>query len=138
MEDGRTVLHLAAEWCLDSEPLEHLFSYGCLELINKQDQYGWTALHYASIARNSAVNPKPFSKVVSLIRNGADTKTKGKENPRNIYDQPEGTFTANELLRFARPARLDLMLQVLRKSGIDHTLEADADIFYDAQEVASY
>ena len=138
MEVGLTVLHLAAEWCSNFEPLEYLYSHGCQGLINKQDQWGWTALQYAAIARNSAESPTPFLKVVSLLRNGADAELKGSKNFRNHYDQPAGTFTANQLLRFARPARFDLLMQVFRKSSMDVDLEVDENPFYDAQEIASF
>lgn len=114
LEDGRTVLHLAAEWCSGFEPLEYLYLHGCQEAINKRDQWGWTALHYATIARNSAIHPTPFTKVVSLLRNGADASLSGSKSLQNHYDQPDGTFTAYELLKFARPARFEQLMQVFR------------------------
>jgi hypothetical protein len=119
MDDGRTALHLAAELCVDSEPLEYLYSHGCQRFINKQDQWGWTALHYATIARNSAVTLTPFLKVVSLVRNGANITLEASQNSQTFYDQPEKPFTSTELLKFARPTRFDMLLQVLSKAGID-------------------
>ena len=136
MDDGRTTLHLAAQWCLDSKPLEYLYSVGCRNLINKQDRWGWTALHYAAIARNSALSSAPYSKVVSLLREKADVKIEGGENPRNHYDQPGGTFTPYELLSFARPSRFKLLMQILQLQDQDYAVKGRIvdEVFYDAQE----
>ncbi|KAI9889930.1 MAG: hypothetical protein M1814_004653 [Vezdaea aestivalis] len=131
-DDGRTALHLAAEWCVDSKPLEYLYSIGCRS-INKQDRWGWTALHYAVIARNSAVSTDPFSKAVSLFRNGVDVACRGTTNPTNHYCQPDEDFTASQLLDFARPQRYNLYVDILEGLGICVESEA-GDVFYDAEE----
>ena len=135
MDDGRTALHLAAEWCLDGMPLEYLLSVGCKEFIDKQDQWGWTALHYAAISRNSAISSKPFSKVKSLLRSDADISIVGRRNPRNHYPQPERQFNPLSLLEVARPSRYDLLLSVLRKGGISVEFQEADDEFWDAPEM---
>lgn len=134
VDDGRTALHLAAQWCLDSEPLDYLYSVGCRNLINKQDRWGWTALHYAVIARNSALSSAPFSKVVSLLREKADVNIKGGRNPYNHYDQPGDLFTPFQLLSFARPSRFELLMQVLQGQGYAVKSRIASEIFYDTQE----
>ena len=118
MDDGRTALHFAAQWCLNSEPLEYLYSVGSQNLVNKQDCWGWTPLHYAAIARNSAVSTNPFSKVVSLLQKKAGAKILGGQNPCIYYDQPEERFTPFELLSFARPERYMLLITVLEGQGL--------------------
>ena len=137
MDDGRTSLHLAAEWCANDKPLEYLCSIGCKEHINKQDRWGWTPLHYATISRNSAVSSQPFSKVVSLARNGGNMYLRGEWNPLNHYDQPHGEFTPGELLSFARPSRFDMLRDVLRASNIDIDQRRDESTVHNPQGLTS-
>lgn len=137
MNEGLTALHLASEWCIDSQPLQYLCSTKCGQLINKQDQWGWTPLHYALIARNSAVSDAPFSKAIMLVQNGANMSITGGNNPHNHYHQPNGSFTPLELLKFARPARFDLLVDTFTTVGIEIAPGLYEDMFHDAKEYMS-
>ncbi|KAH5605777.1 hypothetical protein HBI20_070000 [Parastagonospora nodorum] len=53
LADGRTVLHLAAHHCQEDDALSYLLETGCAKDIDRQDQWGWTPLHYAVLARLS-------------------------------------------------------------------------------------
>ncbi|KIW22586.1 uncharacterized protein PV07_10869 [Cladophialophora immunda] len=77
MDDGRTALHLASDWCVDSEPHQYLCTTDCRRFINSQDHWGWTPLHHALIARNSAESHAPYSKAIMLIQNGAMMNIEG-------------------------------------------------------------
>lgn len=117
MDDGRSALHLASANCVDTGALQYLLAVGCREHINRQDQCGWTPLHYATAARKSSEGHAPYLNAVTLLREGADSSLKGSANPIYIYDQPDDKFTAFELLSHVRPARSLLLLEVLEKAG---------------------
>ena len=129
LEDGRTSLHFAAEMCTGSKTLEFLFANGCKAYLNRQDQWGWTPLHYAAVSRRSAecLLP-PYENVVMFLREGADYTLQGMSNAAFIYDQPAEAFTAFELLRHIRPARFLLLEQVLKEAGIEILLEKEENI----------
>ncbi|OQV02318.1 Ankyrin repeat-containing protein [Cladophialophora immunda] len=134
MDDGRTALHLASDWCVDSEPHQYLCTTDCRRFINSQDHWGWTPLHHALIARNSAESHAPYSKAIMLIQNGAMMNIEGGNNPRNHYPQPQGKFTALQLLRFARPFRCDMFLDSCASANIRIDPEMAEDRFHDCDE----
>ncbi|OCK95014.1 ankyrin [Cenococcum geophilum 1.58] len=137
LADGRTVLHLAAHHCQDDETLSYLLATGCAADINRQDQWGWTPLHYAVLARTSADGPRPYSKAIMLIRNGADPSIKGRMNPGSSYQYYSEEFTGLELLEYVRYTRFELFMNVLNSSGIEIGSSANTDAFYDAEEYHS-
>lgn len=79
--DGQTVLHLAAQYCLDSEALTHLLATSCVAEINRQDQWGWTPLHYAVMSRDSAKGPTPYAKCCFASSKGGRSKHPRSSKP---------------------------------------------------------
>lgn len=127
-DDGRTALHLATMTHTSLRTLEYLCADSCSGYINRQDQWGWTPLHYAVVSRSSSEGAAPYSNVVALLRKGADPMIKGSSNFKYIYDQPTGSFTAFDLLRHVRPARFQLLVEVLQHAGIGIQAERDDNI----------
>ena len=118
MDDGRTALHLATMTHTSFGTLEYLCADRCSDYINRQDQWGWTPLHYSVVSRSSSEGAAPYSNAVALLRKGADPMIKASSNSMYIYDQPTGSFTAFEILRHVRPARFQLLVEVLQHAGI--------------------
>ncbi|KAF2661691.1 hypothetical protein K491DRAFT_710532 [Lophiostoma macrostomum CBS 122681] len=118
LDDGSTALHLAAQICINPDVLDYLCDNGCEAFINRADQFGWTPLHYAVMARSSAQGDAPFAKVGRLLQRGADAEIRVVENALSLYDQPSSPSTALELLRYARPERFDLLVGTLTGLGL--------------------
>lgn len=124
-DDGRTALHLATMTHTSYGTLEYLYADRCSDYINRRDQWGWTSLHYAVVSRSSSEGAAPHSNTVALLRKGADPMIKASSNSMYIYEQPTGAFTAFEILRHVRPARFQLLVEVLQHAGI--AIEAERE-----------
>jgi ankyrin repeat protein len=99
-DDGRSPLHLAAELAEDVEVLEYLCTQGCLDDLDRQDEWGWTPLHFAIIAAHLRRGPDVFGKARFLLSKGADFKIKGRV--RRIFypgKMPSEEFTPVEMCR---------------------------------------
>lgn len=134
LADGRTVLHLTAHHCQEDDALSYLLETGCATDIDRQDQWGWTPLHYAVLALTSAEGPRPYSTAAMLIRDGADLNIKGRKNPGSSYEFHSEEFTGPELLKHVRYKRFELLLDVLDAAGVEIGSVRHTDAFYDAEE----
>ena len=133
--DGQTVLHLAAQYCSDSEALTHLLTTPCVADINRQDRWGWTPLHYTVMLRNSAEGPTPYANAVLFLQYGADPNIRGRANPGSPYQCPSDDFTCFELLEHNRHTRFELLVEILTSARIEITGVADVmNQFYDVDE----
>lgn len=133
MHDGRTLLHMAAEMAIEPGLISFLISSGFRQYIDKQDQWGWTPLHYAVIAAYYGHHPYPFEKAASLLSEGARTDLKGLERPYLYSLQLPGAFTVLELGAALKPSILNGLIQVLRQCGRKFPPEFDEDPFVDAE-----
>lgn len=78
-EDGKTALHHAASYSSKVDTLKHLYeTYGLTE-VNRQDQYGWTPLHYAIGSAYYKKDGHRCEKVRYLLKMGADPYIKSPE-----------------------------------------------------------
>lgn len=133
MFGGQTVLHIVAQSCSGSQALSYLLPMFCVEDINTQDRWGWTPLHYTVTSPTSAEGPTPYANAVLLIQSGADPSIRGRANPGNVYRYPADEFTCFELLEHNRCARLELLVNTLKDTGIHvDGVTGAADDFHDA------
>ncbi|KAL8711276.1 MAG: hypothetical protein Q9225_007138 [Loekoesia sp. 1 TL-2023] len=133
--DGQTVLHLAAQYCSDSEVLTHLLTTPCVADINRQDRWGWTPLHYTVMSRHSAEGPTPYANAVLFLQRGADSTIRGRAHPGSPYQSSSDDFTCFELLEHNRYTRFELLVDTLKNAGIEITGVTDAtNEFYDVGE----
>ena len=134
MDNGKSALHVSARLSASCDALEYLCAVGCSGYINRQDQWGWTPLHYAVASRNSAevtISHTPYAKVLMLLQKGANPTIRSSQNAMKIYGPLLGSFTAYEFLRQVRPARFKMLVEVLRHAGIKIGDEEEEDVFYE-------
>jgi Ankyrin repeats (3 copies) len=135
-EDGKTALHWAAEMCYDVGVIEYLCTGSDIASLNRQDQCGWTPLHYAVTSQKFGYKGKAYEKVSYLLTHGADPRIKGRAQPvltpRHLNDL---SFTPFELSKIWELDLTQQLGQELKKLGIEVS-EADeeADEFHDALE----
>jgi len=127
--DGRTFLHMAAELSIEPGVITFLLDTRCEQYIDKQDQWGWTPLHYAIIAEYYDRYASPFEKVEALIQRGARTDVKARYMPHVCPTEFDGEITALELSASLKPSILNGFVQVLKANGRDVPLEFDEEPF---------
>jgi len=132
LEDGRSSLHLAAEWSSRSEVLEYLCQVECLDHINRQDKWGWTPLHYCVLSEFLGSCSTPFTKIGALLRNGADPEIKAYQMPFPFGKKLPATFTSLELSMHLQPSVSNSFIKVLKDAGVTVAPEMDEDPFQDA------
>jgi hypothetical protein len=138
--NGRNALHMAAEMGFDAEALMHLYSNHGIKELNRQDQWGWTPLHYA--VASSSYQHRNCAKVRFLLKNGADPHLKGANtfrrdyHPSEIYSEPispleyAGTLMSHIYRRFSDDMKATGTWP-LTKEG------EEVDIFFDTYEDTS-
>ena len=134
MNDGRTFLHLAAEMATEPGVIQFLIESGCSKYIDKQDNWGWTPLHYAILSEFHSRSNSPFGMVSFLLNQGARTDLRGRYMPYVYGKQPAGEFTPLELSEILNPSIFNGLIQALRTNGQTIPLEWDEEPFEDAKE----
>jgi ankyrin repeat protein len=136
LDDGRSFLHIAAELAPGVEVLEYVYSNGCEQYTNRQDNYGWTPLHWcvSSTSPHAGSGMDPLAKFKFLLSKGADLAIKAKESPLmpwGFYDYQR--FTPLDLAEANEP---DLFRDILLEARNQPSLNDNDDlgIFYDAVE----
>lgn len=76
LPDGRSALHLASELADDVNILEYLYACG-LNGVNRQDNSGFTPLHYCVLGGWQNDCPLTFKKIIFLLERGADPEIRG-------------------------------------------------------------
>lgn len=133
MGDGRTILHLAAELSADINIMEYLFSICNMDdLINRQDRWGCTALHYCMSCDPTLI---PLQKINFLLSKGGDLEIKA-------YDVFHLSYNSEKLTPFALSKLLDptfhkKLVEELKASGRpvpqeDEDEDEDEELFHDA------
>jgi ankyrin repeat protein len=128
--DGRVPLHYAAETARDPGVLEYLCSVGGLADIDKQDQWGWTPLHYAVLSEQYGYCLNKFQKVDFLLSQGADTEIRAG-NLQWLGTKFPTKFTPLELAAGIRPSIFSDYIEALKRAGRPTRLELDEEIFVD-------
>jgi hypothetical protein len=136
--DGRTALHICAEMASDPDTLKHLYNVYGLQEVNRQDQWGWTPLHYAVGSEGLSPNPKNSS-IPFLLDKGADPHILG----RRVFLQRSHASclltTAVTPIQYAILLGGDIPRSVLNNLALNKVSEVSAeevegDIFFDAEE----
>ncbi|KAI1357310.1 ankyrin repeat-containing domain protein [Xylaria arbuscula] len=131
LDDGRSYLALAAELSRDVEVLRYVYDNGCGSHLNRQDKWGWTALHYCVFEECRREYGSEIRKVQFLLENGAKVDIEGGENQRiPIPTLGRDRFTPVEMAdhfeeRWEWCTSVPTLLQ---------TYSCDKDVFYDAME----
>ena len=136
LNDGRTFLHIAAELAPNVEVLEYVYSNGCAHYINRQDNYGWTPLHWCVSATTprAGLGIDPLAKFKFLISRGADLSLNARESPLmqwGFYDYQR--FTPLDLAEANEPDLFrDILLDARQQLKLNH--DDESGMFYDAME----
>jgi len=136
-EDGRTALHLAAELADGFEVLRHLYDVYGLDEVNRQDNRGWTALHYSVVSCSNYSAPDSCKKVRFLLEKGADPDIRGRDYwlgrlGTEVEDEKE--VTPYDLsIEFGREVHTNFEKAL---SATGHTVREilEQELFYDAEE----
>jgi hypothetical protein len=124
-DDGRIPLHCAAEMARDPGVVEFICSVGGVEDIDRQDQWGWTPLHYAVLAEFYGSCPPRFQKVEFLLSQGADVEIRAENLPRLGLRFASG-FTAFELAANLQLSIFKGCVEALKRSGRPYDPEWEA------------
>jgi Ankyrin repeats (3 copies) len=136
LDDGRSALHLAAQSAFDVETLEYLCNNGCNNDVNRQDQWGWTPLHYTLLSAALGTCPKRFAKTRYLLWRGADPSIKA-DRPLPFLKKdllPQEPFNSAVLADSLGSTILDEYVDVLVAAGHPRPCGMDLDFFFDAVE----
>jgi hypothetical protein len=140
-QNGRNVLHMAAEMGFDAEALMHLYSNHGVTEVNRQDQWGWTPLHYA--AASSSYQHRNCAKVRFLLEKGADPHLKGTNmsrgdhHPSEMYSEPispleyAGTLMPHIYRHFSDDMRATGTWPLTKEGN-------EVDVFFDTYEDTSF
>ncbi|KAI1328048.1 ankyrin repeat-containing domain protein [Xylariaceae sp. FL0255] len=133
INDGRSYLSIACELVRDVRVLEYLFANGCAIHINRQDQWGWTPLHYCIFAECASSRHSPcLPKIGLLFEKGADPDIKARHHdliPIPSFELQE--FTPIELASFCERYNPNGITQMLLEL-VNRRAEDNGDVFYDA------
>lgn len=141
LPDGRLALHQAAEACSGAETIKHLYEKYRVTEINRQDQWGWTPLHYAVDSKSYKEEGSSCKTVSVLLDLGADPHMKsygpidGAPHTSSWLREPVSPVELATIMGpdVARRFRDDM--KAIRLGVVDE--EMDMDEFYDAQEQLS-
>lgn len=127
--DGRSLLHFGAEFAHKQEVIEYLCEVCPPHYINRQDDLGWTPLHYA-IAFEAIHRPQDsLAKVKFLVRRGADPSITARCSPLVSIDKDH--FTVFELGEILRSDQYEKFLEILKDCGHEIPEEAQGNVFYE-------
>ena len=131
LDDGRTYLALAAELSRDVEVLQYVYHNGCASHLNRQDKWGWTALHYCVFAECVRKYGSEMRRIKFLLEMGAKLEIKASEKQRiPIHTIAGGSFTPIEMADYFE----DRWPWSNGVAALLRTYACDEDVFYDAPE----
>jgi ankyrin repeat protein len=134
-DDGRTVIHFAAEFAGDHLVLEYLCNTDGVKNINLQDSLGWTPLHYALVSEWLGNVSIPMAKVALLLSCGADPQLKATHHRCiTIGRISEDSFSAFDLCNGLSSALYVQFIAAIKQIGLSRIDENEVDIFHDARE----
>jgi ankyrin repeat protein len=137
-KNSRSPLHWAAEMADDPRVVEFLCLSTGHELINRQDSWDWTPLHYAIVSVFLGYNDGGFEKIRLLLQHGADPEIKARSQPFLFTDLVQKEeFTPYELSQ-AFPEHIGQgYIQELIRAGRtvpEGSRDDEEDFFYDTIE----
>ncbi|KAI1770949.1 ankyrin repeat-containing domain protein [Hypoxylon cercidicola] len=134
MDNGRSYLHFAAELSSDVRLLQHLYVNGCKNYLNRQDQWGWTPLHYCVCAEYGDQSSIQLEKIKFLLEKGADPCIEARTNEMIFNSLGLEVFTpldmADQLEKQSSRGVGDLLREYINNANTAET----KDVFYEAVE----
>lgn len=135
MPDGRSALHLASEMADDVNVLEYLYACGP-HSINRQDNSGFTPLHYCVLGGFQQNRPLTLEKIIFLLERGADPEMRGTNQVLGADDEGVGVVTPFELSKLLTRKFPCLDLETIfvdAMKAVGHIFSEDS-FFVDAAE----
>ncbi|KAH6892431.1 ankyrin repeat-containing domain protein [Thelonectria olida] len=132
--DGRCLLHLAAELSFETDAVQFLCDTCPPDYINRQDDLGWTPLHYGLVFNFFQQPKEPLAKIRCLVLNGADPTIEATCTSRfsKTMGMDQEKFTSFELGKGLRSDLYVEFLGILEEHGYEIPEEARLGIFHDA------
>lgn len=139
LPDGRTALHLAAELASTVSPLAHLCQKYGMGNIDRRDQWGWTALHYAVGSYSNREDNLPCGKVRFLLEKGADPHLRGnglRTRPLHVSNWVGEPVSPLEYSKYLGPDVYNRFVADMRAAGhaVADEEDGEQDEFHDAVE----
>ncbi|KAF3399279.1 hypothetical protein DPV78_006258 [Talaromyces pinophilus] len=128
--DGRSLLHFGAELAHEPEVIEYLCKACPSHYVNRQDDFGWTPLHYAIVFEALHMPQESLAKVQVLVRRGANPSITARRFPLlHVVDMDKDRFTAYELSEALKSDQYEKFLAIARDNGLEIPEEAEGNIF---------
>jgi ankyrin repeat protein len=127
--DGRSLLHFGAELAHEPEVIEYLCEICPPHYINRQDDLGWTPLHYAIAFEALHMPQDSLVKVELLVRRGANPSITARHFLLVNIDKDE--FTALELSETLKSDQYERFLAILMDCGHEIPEEATENVFHE-------
>lgn len=109
--------------------LEYLCEIFEPHYINRQDDLGWTPLHYAIAFEALHMPQDSLARIELLARRGADPSITARYFPLVNIDKDQ--FTAFELSETLKSDQYERFLEILRDCGHEIPEEATENIFHE-------
>jgi ankyrin repeat protein len=130
--DGRSLLHFGAELAHEPEVIEYLCKACPSHYVNRQDDFGWTPLHYAIVFEALHMPQESLAKVQVLVRRGANPSITARRFPLlHVVDMDKDRFTAYELSEALKSDQYEKFLAIARDNGLEIPEEAEGNIFHE-------
>ncbi|KAI7968097.1 hypothetical protein EIK77_007852 [Talaromyces pinophilus] len=130
--DGRSLLHFGAELAHEPEVIEYLCKACPSHYVNRQDDFGWTPLHYAIVFEALHMPQESLAKVQVLVRRGANPSITARRFPLlHVVDMDKDRFTAYELSEALKSDHYEKFLAIARDNGLEIPEEAEGNIFHE-------